>query len=73
MSFNESRERDHALRIAAAGNTFTPTDAVRDLTRVLDHMTDVARDKSYDAHIEQGCAVCLRATVWQPVINGMLA
>lgn len=71
MSFDESRERDRALRVATAANRYTPEDATRALILLLSHVIPVmVEEGAYERHREEGCDPCHRAVVWLPILNG---
>lgn len=73
MSFDESRERDRALRVATAANRYTPEDASRDLILLLSHVIPTMVDGAYEEHHALGCDSCHRAVVWLPILNGQIA
>ena len=70
MSVNPKYEVDRALAIVQAVSRVTPEDAARDLIDVLSHVTTTMVEGTYSQHEQLGCAVCIRARTWLPILNG---
>jgi len=82
MSFDPTRERNHAMRLVTVVGEFTPHDAARDLMQLLSHVEDARQALERDikgvgntfgeGHRTADCDMCSRAAEWLPILNGSM-